>query len=252
MKWKENVRYVEKACFTLPYETVFTGSFSITRIQPSKVLQDVRNSLFGSLSVIDHAMMNKGLTVKMHEHVNDEIFSYVWSGTSYHKDSDGFEVPVTPGKLMMMNAGSGFQHEETVKEGEVEMLQIFVRPYESNLEPMIQFHDKPIDQRDWYLMAGPPTSDAPIFVRNNIYILDAHPKRGDTLNVPVYKGYQPFLYVMNGEISIKHITLGKQEAVTDVDHPLPPLTVNKDATLVLFLVDLQSTGSLDGTISGRK
>src|SRR5699024_3238630 len=155
-----------------------------------------RDSAFGPLSTIDHAVMSEGLTVKMHEHVNDEIFSYVFSGTSYHKDSDGFEVPLTPGKLMMMNAGSGFKHEEMVKEGQVEMLQIFVRlvpltpgklmmmnagsgfkheemvkegqvemlqifvrPDQSNLKPMIQFHDKPSDQRDWYVMVGPKSSD---------------------------------------------------------------------------------------------
>ena len=44
---------------------------------------------------------------------------------------------------MMMNAGAGFWHEEKVKEDEVEMLQIFVRPNETDLSPEIQFHDKP-------------------------------------------------------------------------------------------------------------
>ena len=51
-------------------------------------------------------------------------------GTSYHKDSAGFEAPIAPGKLMMMNAGESFWHEEKVKEEYVEMLQIFFRPYE--------------------------------------------------------------------------------------------------------------------------
>src|SRR5699024_3464337 len=106
-------------------------------------------------------------------------------------------------------------------------------------------------QRDWYVMVGPKSSDAPIIVRNNVYIFDAHPKSGDTLNIPEYEGYQPFLYVLDGEISVNDITLGKQEAVTDLDDSIPPLTVHKDATLVLFLVDLQSTGTLDGTISGE-
>src|SRR5699024_5564252 len=247
-KFEEGVRMLQKLtadCHTQP----FKGPFSVTRIQPSAIFtENTRDSAFGPLSTIDHAVMSEGLTVKMHEHVNDEIFSYVFSGTSYHKDSDGFEVPLTPGKLMMMNAGSGFKHEEMVKEGQVEMLQIFVRPDQSNLKPMIQFHDKPSDQRDWYVMVGPKSSDAPIIVRNNVYIFDAHPKSGDTLNIPEYEGYQPFLYVLDGEISVNDITLGKQEAVTDLDDSIPPLTVHKDATLVLFLVDLQSTGTLDGTI----
>ncbi len=35
---------------------------------------------------------------------------------------------------MMMNAGSVFWHEEKVKKDEVEMVQIFVRPRETELD----------------------------------------------------------------------------------------------------------------------
>ena len=87
---------------------------------------------------------------------------------------------------MMMNAGAGFWHEEKVKEDEVEMLQIFVRPNETDLSPEIQFHDKPVDNRDWYVMAGPEGSEAPLYVRQNVYILDAHPKVGEVLEIPTY------------------------------------------------------------------
>ncbi|WP_087973242.1 pirin family protein [Oceanobacillus rekensis] len=91
----------------------FRGPFSITRIQPSDILkEETDDSAFGPLSNIDHAIMKKGLTIKMHEHVNDEIFSYVWKGTSYHNDSAGFETLISPGKLMMVNARYSFWHEE--------------------------------------------------------------------------------------------------------------------------------------------
>ena len=130
--------------------------------------------------------MKKGLTIKMHEHVNDEILSYISAGVTYHKDSAGFEVPIARGKLMMMNAGESFWHEEKVKEGEVDMLQIFVRPNKTNLSPEIQFHDKPVDNSDWYVMVGPEGSEAPLYLRQNVYILDAHPKAGEELEIPIY------------------------------------------------------------------
>lgn len=118
----------------------FKGPFSITRVQTGDILQGESDDFaFGPLAVIDHAVMQKGLTIKMHEHVNDEILSYVWKGTMYHKDSAGIEVAVTPGNLMMMNAGESFWHEEKVKEDHVEMLQIFIRPEEADLQPNIQF-----------------------------------------------------------------------------------------------------------------
>ena len=151
---------------------------------------------------------------------------------------------------MMMNAGESFWHEEKVTEDEVEMLQIFVRPSETNLPPKIQFHDKPTNNRNWYVMVGPEGSEAPLYVRQNVFILDAHPKAGEELEVPIYDGFIPFLYVMNGEITIQDFTIGKQEAVTDLVDPLPPLVANEDTTIVLFFVDMNAPMSMDGTISG--
>ena len=153
---------------------------------------------------------------------------------------------------MMMNAGESFWHEEKVTEDEVEMLQIFVRPNETNLPPKIQFHDKPTNNPNWYVMAGPEGSEAPLYVRQNVFILDAHPKIGEELEIPTYDGFTPFLYVMNGEITIQNLTIGKQEAVTDLVNPLPPVVANEDTTIVLFFVDLNASMSMDGTISGLK
>lgn len=231
----------------------FKGPFTITRIQPSDIFEeDVEDSAFGTLSNIDHAVIKKGLTIKMHEHVNDEIFSYVWRGTSYHKDSAGLEAEISPGKLMMMNAGESFWHEEKVKEEYVEMLQIFFRPCEGNLPPIIQFHDKPTNNRGWYEMVGPEGSDAPLTVRQNAYVLDAHPRAGDILPVLSYEGKKPFLYVLSGSIQIGEYTVNKKEAVTDLVEELPSFRAIEDTTVVLFIVDMDAPAFKGGTISGTR
>jgi len=235
------------------HDQPFRGPFTITRIKPSDILgEDIDDSAFGTLSIIDHAVMKKGLTIKMHEHVNDEILSYVWKGTSYHRDSAGMEAEISPGKLMMMNAGVSFWHEEKVKEEYVEMLQIFFRPSEANLPPTIQFHDKPTNNSDWYEMVGPEGSNAPLLVRQNAYILDAHPRAGDILRVPFYEGKKPFLYVLSGSIQIGDYMVKKQEAVTDLVEELPSFTANEDTTVILFVVDMQAPAFTGGTISGTK
>jgi redox-sensitive bicupin YhaK (pirin superfamily) len=231
----------------------FKGPISITRIQPGDIFEDKSTDFaFGPLAIIDHAVIKKRITIKMHEHVNDEILSYLSTGMMYHKDSAGLEVPIFPGKLMLMNAGESFWHEEKVNEDEVDMLQIFIRPVETDLSANIQFHDKPIDNQGWYVMVGPVGSEAPLYVRQNVYILDAHPQAGEELEIPQCEGYTPFLYVMNGEITIQDFTIGRQEAVTDLVDPLPRLVANEDSILVLFLVDLDAEMSMDGTISGFK
>lgn len=142
----------------------------------------------------------------MHEHVNDEILSCLSTDVMYHKDSAGLEAPITPGKLKM-NAGKSFWHEEKVKADEVEMLQIYVRPSGTDLQADIQFHDKPVDNKEWCVMVGPVGSDAPLFVRQDIYILDADPQSVDELEILEYEGYTLFLYVMDGEITIGDLTI---------------------------------------------
>lgn len=249
---KEELRLLQKLAAG-NHAVPFRGPFTITRVQPGDILGDeTTDTAFGPLAIIDHAVMKKGLTIKMHQHINDEILSYIGSGVMHHRDSAGFEAPIARGKLMLMNAGAGFWHEEKVKENEVEMLQIFVRPNETDLSPEIQFHDKPVDNKDWYVMVGPEGSEAPLYVRQQVYILDAHPKAGEVVDVPSYSGLTPFLYVMNGEITMEHLTIGKQEAVTDPVNPLPSFVANEDTTLVLFFVEMTATMSMGGTISGLK
>lgn len=66
------------------------------------------NSLaLGPLSAIDHANLNVGTVVAMHQHRDDEILSYLCRGVMIHEDSDGNRVELSPRRLMMMNAGSG-------------------------------------------------------------------------------------------------------------------------------------------------
>lgn len=47
----------------------------------------------------------------MHEHINDEILSYMWKGKMLHKDSSGEKVMISPNKHMLMGAGKSFFHE---------------------------------------------------------------------------------------------------------------------------------------------
>ena len=57
---------------------------------------------------------------------------------------------------------------------------------------------------------------------------------------------------MTERFRFRSSTIAKQEAVTDLVNPLPPLVANEDTTIVLFFVDLNASMSMDGTISGLK
>jgi redox-sensitive bicupin YhaK (pirin superfamily) len=118
------------------------GKFIIRTLPLGNALKNHNDQGIYQLGRLDHATLQGGVLVKMHLHHNDEILSYMRKGTMLHEDNHGTKVPIHSTYLMMMNAGSGLHHEESVPEGgeTVEMLQIFLRPRADELPPSVQFH----------------------------------------------------------------------------------------------------------------
>lgn len=231
------------------------GIFKLRMMRPGQIFHKPIDDLaFGPLSRIDHARLGVGALVSMHEHRNDEILSYMWRGQMVHKDSTGDTVTLSPQRIMMMNAGSSFYHEESVPEEQVEMLQIFIRPEEKDLPPRVQFYDRPasFENSEWKLLAGPEGTKAPLTIQQQVMVFDSHPKAGEELKVPEVEGMAPWVYIMDGSISIGDKTFHKGDAVSDTTEPLPLLHVESDATIVTFLVDLSAKATLAGMFSGYR
>ncbi len=236
-----------------PKSTFEYGPFKIRRIRPGKILSDGANDAFGPLSVIDHANLNIGTLVSMHEHINDEILSYMWQGSMVHEDSAGNRIPLSPKKLMMMNAGESFWHEESTPLVPVEMLQIFIRPREANLPPRVQFLERPEGTRtlEWTLLAGPEGENAPLEIRQSVYIYDIRLEHNDKIEVPQHHGFAQFLYVMDGEVSLEKIVLYKGDAISGGELPLTEVESTGNTTLICFLVALDAEATMEGSISGQ-
>ncbi|WP_441280725.1 pirin family protein [Tardiphaga sp. 862_B3_N1_1] len=78
----------------------------------------------------------------MDPHRDDEILTYVRVASMIHKDTLGNREEIRLARLMVMNAGHTFQHEETILGNEPqEALQIFLRPRAPSLDPTVQFHN---------------------------------------------------------------------------------------------------------------
>ncbi|MED4298527.1 pirin family protein [Priestia megaterium] len=238
------------------YQAMSNGStsFNLQIKRPGMIWQDFDRDdfAFGPLSRIDHAMVSEGVVVPMHEHVNDEILTYIWKGEVHHKDSVGITEVISSSKLMMMNAGRSFFHEESIPKGSVESLQIFIRPTSENLEPKVQFFDTNNNNDDWKLIAGPIESNAPLELRQNVVVYDVHGKKGDILEIPQIKQLTPWLYIMDGKLKVGEHLLEKGDAITGDEGELQNLELLEDTTLVLFLVDLNAEMTYEGNFSGWK
>lgn len=231
------------------------GMFSMKMRRPGLIYQDVKRAdwAFGPLARIDHAHLQKGVVIGMHEHVNDEILSYMYKGDMLHEDSDGRSELISPTKNMLMGAGKSFFHQESAPNENIEMLQIFIRPYAADLKPQVQFAERTIEQNgDWTLIGGPKELNAPLVLRQQIAVFDVHGKSGQTLELPKVDGMTPWLYVMDGKAKVEGNTLNKGDAITGEVDELEEVTLLENSTLVLFLVDLNAKMTFAGNFSGIK
>lgn len=238
-----------------PKSTFEYGPFKIRRMRPGKIVAELNteqdDEAFGPLSVIDHANLLIGTLVSMHEHVNDEILSYVWQGSMVHEDSTGNRTPLSSKRIMLMNAGKSFWHEESTPIVAAEMLQIFIRPRQANLEGRVQFMDRPdgIKTGEWTLLAAPEGENAPLEIRQEVYFYDVKLDHKESIEIPQQEGFAQFLYVMDGEISAENNVLYKGDAMTG-DEALPAVESTGTTTLLCFLVKLDAHSVKDGSISG--
>jgi quercetin 2,3-dioxygenase len=96
---------------------------------------------------------------------------------------------------MMMNAGSGFWHEESTPVEPVEVLQIFVRPEAPDLVPQLAFWDRPDGsaRQGWQLVAELKGNEALLTFRQRVMVFDARASEGEELAAPVITGMAQWL-----------------------------------------------------------
>lgn len=225
--------------------------FHIDILFPGTAL-GLADSGFYTIGRIDHASFRPPGVVPMHPHRDDEILSYMRSGLQIHKDNMGQEIRISDTYMMMMNAGSGIQHEE-IAEKEVEMLQIFMRPFKDGLPPQIQFHNFPTSysQDEWRLVAG-NVDEAPLKLRVETNIFDTRLSKGGSIRPPAgSEEYEHLLYCFNGIVTAGEQTLQKGDSLV-FDNETVLITAIAESDLVLFKIKKNAEYSVTGMYSGNQ
>lgn len=211
------------------------------------------DSGIGAIGRIDRARIHPGHTIAMHPHRDDEILTYVRVGSMLHKDTVGNREEIRPARLMMMNAGHTFQHEETILGNEPqEALQIFLRPRAPSLDPKVQFHNfgEAVSRDAWRLLAAP--EGAPFEVRAQAWIHDTRLTAGKTLALPSIPAPMPIrlLYVFSGEVRIGGLTLQTGEGAFLAEDEIA-VAARSDTDLVLFATKAVAPVFKGGMFSGN-
>lgn len=232
------------------------GNFNIGIVIPGRNAGN-GDSGFYNLGRFDDAHLRPGAFIGMHPHKNDEILTLMRSGTMLHKDSTGKEVAVTPQNIMMMNAGSGIYHEESIPadryKEDVRLLQIFVRPENENDPPQVQFANAgELVLNHWRLVAGVKSSHAPLEIKSNILVYDADVENA-RVNLPkaYFKNTVYFIYVFEGAINFSQALLKNGDSIITDDQNLSLLASTK-STAVCFMIDKDAGFTKNGMYSGMK
>lgn len=205
------------------------GPFTVRRQRPGAALSP--------LISVDLMSLKLDARIPMQQHQNEEVFTYLWRGSMQHQDSNGERTQLSAKKVMVVNAGEGVQYEESVPLYEAELLQAVIRPSQTGGEAMTQVleRDQGIMTNGWTELAGPETSDAPLELRQEVYIYDTLLARNHTLNVPSMPGFVAYLTVLEGIIRVGDHRLGRGDAVSGLDDTIE-IVGDREANLVCFLV----------------
>lgn len=226
--------------------------FGIEIFYPGTALQD-GDSGIGAIGRIDRARIQPGHVIAMHPHKDDEIFTYKRGGRMLHLDTVGNCEEVNAHRLMMMNAGHTFQHEERVIGDEpTRALQIFLRPRAGDLEPMVQFHDlgEARSSNAWRLLVAP--AGAIFEVRAQAWVRDAHLEATRGLALPALPTPSSvhLLFVYEGAVRLGELIIkgGEFYYLGDIAGEIEAV---EDADVVLFTTDTAAPVFRGGMFSGN-
>src|SRR5688572_25477447 len=88
------------------------GGFEVRRALPSPKRQMVGPFIFFDQMGPADFVLGKGMDVRPHPHINLATVTYLFDGEIMHRDSLGTAVPIRPGAVNWMTAGSGIVHSE--------------------------------------------------------------------------------------------------------------------------------------------
>jgi quercetin 2,3-dioxygenase len=205
------------------------------------------------LGRFDFAHLYPGVFVAMHQHQNDEILTYMREGEMIHEDSTGDKVTISNTRLMMMNAGSGFQHQESVVENgkEVKLLQIFIRPEKGNNKPNVSFHDfaEPYSLNNWRLIGGNDEATSPLVIQSKVNVLDTRLENYE-MNLPNKVGKTYLLFVFSNAVSMQNGNILNEGDSLIYENESLHISSKNASDLVLFELDKNATIFRNGMYSG--
>jgi hypothetical protein len=88
------------------------GGFEVHRALPAREKQMIGPFIFFDQMGPGEFLTGNGLDVRPHPHIGLATVTYLFEGSILHRDSLGTQLPIVPGDVNWMTAGSGIAHSE--------------------------------------------------------------------------------------------------------------------------------------------
>ncbi|PYE90475.1 pirin family protein [Phyllobacterium leguminum] len=200
--------------------------------------QDPTRMGFGPLRVINEDWIAPGSGFSEHGHDNMDILTMVLQGKLEHRDTMGNVSTIEPGEMQLMSAGSGLRHQEmNASQSETaHLLQIWLIPDVVNRAPHYQHIRLPDieEARDWTLIAGGRSGEAPLTLLSDSRVSIAYPRDGDMSTIPVAAGRLVFVHIVEGLARIGDEDLRTGDGLQIADATVPEIEWLTDGKALLF------------------
>lgn len=195
---------------------------------------------FGALRVLNDDTVAGGMGFGTHPHENMEIISIPTSGDLEHFDNMGNKQVIRQGDVQVMSAGTGIQHGEKNKNGDmpVKFFQIWVFPNKKNVTPRYDqksFADA--DKHNKLLTVVSPigTNDGGVQIYQDAWFSLGQLDSGFATSYELKKKENGvYAFVIEGDVTINGEKLNRRDGLAITEAAVLDIKADSNAELLLM------------------
>jgi redox-sensitive bicupin YhaK (pirin superfamily) len=193
---------------------------------------------FGPLCVINEDRIKPGKGYNNQPHRDIEILTYVLAGELEHRDSLGNACVVRPGDVQRLSAGVGVTQSELnlSTSQEVHLLQIWIKPSATGLEPGYERKAFTASEKRGRLrlVASPTGEDGSVRIQQDALLHTGLFNAAERAELEVVKGRRAYVHVASGSIAVNETRLNAGDGVKITKPGRIALQSGRDAEVLMF------------------
>ncbi|MFH4966360.1 pirin family protein [Gaetbulibacter sp. M235] len=201
---------------------------------------------FGALRVLNDDIVAPKMGFGTHPHDNMEIITILLKGVLKHKDNMGDEwIPVLPGEVQVMSAGTGVQHSEIngSNEEHLSLFQIWVFPDEQNVKPRYDQKKFDVNERKNKLQtlvtSFKDAHEESLKIHQNAVISRIDLDRTSEFEYKLKsKNHGVYIMNINGKVLIDNQVLESRDAIGVSETDTFKISVEEDSSLLFIEVPM--------------